>query len=175
MYISDYFIFSVNRLCRTVNRTIDSMLLKHRLSSGHFMIMMVVLENENAISYTEIAAIMDMDRSTVARNCEVLIRDGYAVYNVVESDKRRKQISLTSTGKQKIKSCMRDFDKGDDIVSNSWREANFRVCEVKVKMSQESKDPIKATMIKPSENLIDAVGYFSPIIKNLKLWGEDKC
>lgn len=92
--------FLVRRTSRIVGRYYDAVLKPTGLRATQFNVM-AVLAQTRAMSLTELAARLGMERSVLARNLKPLERQGFAEVSAGE-DKRMREAALTRLGREKL-------------------------------------------------------------------------
>lgn len=90
--------FKLRRATRRSSRIYDAALAPYRLSIGQFGLLgqVIVLDGVNL---TELAEQMGMDRSTLTRALDPLLREGLAVHELNPADRRQKRIRATTEGR----------------------------------------------------------------------------
>jgi DNA-binding MarR family transcriptional regulator len=91
--------FLVRRTARIVGRYYDAILKPTGLRATQFNVM-AVLAQSGAMSLTELAARLGIERSALARNLGPLERRGFAEVSAGQ-DKRMRMVELTRLGKKK--------------------------------------------------------------------------
>lgn len=95
------FCAAFRRVERILTRHYDSYLRECGLQSSQLGILFFVF-NGGRMTQQEIAQQLSMDKATLSRNLQLLIRDGYLEAEPGE-DRRIRFITLTSSGKKKVK------------------------------------------------------------------------
>lgn len=86
---------------RSVSRYYDSMLRPSGLKISQFSMLNDILRAQG-ISVGELAEAAAMDQTTVTRNVEVLRKNGWIDIKCGEDDSRRRSISVTEAGKERL-------------------------------------------------------------------------
>jgi DNA-binding MarR family transcriptional regulator len=92
---------NLRRTTRIVTQYYDRFLQPSGLRSTQFSLLHSISVNENC-SVGDLAKILLMDQTTVTRNLELLRKRGYICVIKKDSDARRRTVSLTETGAQKL-------------------------------------------------------------------------
>ena len=101
--------FLLRRTSRIVARYYDDVLKATGLRSTQFNVM-AVLAQTGPISLTELASLLGMERSALARNLKPLERSGFAVASAGD-DRRVRMVELTGAGKQKLRKALPHWAK----------------------------------------------------------------
>lgn len=93
--------FLLRRTSRIVARHYDDALRPHGLRATQFNVLSV-LAQMGSTSLTELANVMAMERSALARNLKPLEREGFVTINS-GNDKRTRIADVTTKGRRKLK------------------------------------------------------------------------
>jgi DNA-binding MarR family transcriptional regulator len=96
--------FILRRTSRIVARYYDYVLKPTGLRSTQFNVMAVVAQT-GPIPLSELASLLGMERSALARNLKPLERSGFAVVSAGD-DRRVRVVELTGTGKEKLQKAL---------------------------------------------------------------------
>jgi DNA-binding MarR family transcriptional regulator len=107
--------FLVRRASRIVGRYYDAVLKPTGLRATQFNVM-AVLAHSGAMSLTELAACLGMERSALARNLKPLERQGLAEISAGE-DKRMRNAELTRLGKEKLRRALPIWSRAQSRLS----------------------------------------------------------
>jgi DNA-binding MarR family transcriptional regulator len=108
--------FVVRRTSRIVGRYYDAALKPTGLRATQFNVMSVLAQS-GAVSFTELAARLGMERSVLARNLKPLARLGFATVSAGD-DKRMRVAELTTRGKEKLRSVLPVWSKAQSHLSD---------------------------------------------------------
>ncbi|HXZ08206.1 MAG TPA: MarR family transcriptional regulator [Paraburkholderia sp.] len=109
---------ALRKATRRVSQLYDTVLAPCGLSSAQRSVLLHI-ERAGAPTMTELAYLMVLDRSALARTIKPLERDGYLVQRPDEDDGRSRRVELTPAGRGKL------------AESNQlWRRAQSRFEEV---------------------------------------------
>ncbi len=86
---------------RVTTQYFDQIFQTVGLTAPQFSLLAEVAAHENT-AVSELADIMLMDQTTVTRNIEILRKKGYVNVRTDDNDSRRKCISISEGGKQKL-------------------------------------------------------------------------
>ena len=90
--------FNLRKAMRAVSQHYDKMLAPARLRCTQFTIL-TVLSRMGAVTVTDLAEYLVMDRTTLTRNLKPLEKEGYLTILPDIADKRSRRIALTNAGK----------------------------------------------------------------------------
>lgn len=93
---------SLRMTTRVITQYYDKALRISGLKSPQFALLTDICSRENGISVNELANQAMMDQTTVTRNVEILRKKGYVDVNTVDADSRKKCITVSETGKEKL-------------------------------------------------------------------------
>lgn len=93
---------SLRMTTRVITQYYDKALRISGLKSPQFALLTDICSRENGISVNELANQAMMDQTTVTRNVEILRKKGYVDVNTVDTDSRKKCITVSETGKEKL-------------------------------------------------------------------------
>ena len=96
---------NIRATTRVITQFYDAVLKPSGLLSTQFSLMAALIEAE-PISVTELADLLGMDRTTLARNLSPLERDGWLVIAVGEVDKRQRIVTLTDAGRERYQQAL---------------------------------------------------------------------
>lgn len=88
---------------RVVTQYYDRALQDSGLKSTQFALLNDISSKEDGISVNELAEYSMMDQTTVTRNIEILRKKGYVDIKTEEKDSRKKRITVSEAGKDKLK------------------------------------------------------------------------
>lgn len=101
---------------RVITQYYDKALYASGLKSTQFSLLTNILSRENGISVNELADYAMMDQTTVTRNVEILRKNGYVDVKTEIKDSRKKRITVSEAGKNKLALAM-----------PLWREAQMKL------------------------------------------------
>ncbi len=87
---------------RVVTQYYDKALQESGLKSTQFALLNDISSKEEGISIGELAEYAMMDQTTVTRNIEILRKNGFVEVKTQEKDSRRKNITVSTAGKEKL-------------------------------------------------------------------------
>lgn len=91
---------------------------------------MIELEESGDISLSDLSNRMELDKSTLSRTVDSLVRDGLAVRDTDAADRRAVKISLSDKGKEKVESINTLCDKYyEEILSGIPQKGRKEVIE----------------------------------------------
>ncbi len=93
----------IAKLARMVNRYSDRKLRVHHLTTQQFMLLNAVYDNP--LPVYQLAVRIGVDRTTVARNTERLVKSGLLEHQS-HIDRRRRMCALTENGKLAVEEAM---------------------------------------------------------------------
>lgn len=88
---------------RVVTQYYDRALQDSGLKSTQFALLNDISSKEDGISVNELAEYSMMDQTTVTRNIEILRKKGYVDIKTEEKDSRKKRITVSEAGNDKLK------------------------------------------------------------------------
>lgn len=97
MNLNDSFIFSINKLNRSLIRKLDSHLAKHFLTTNQLFTLMAIFENPD-YHMTELCRVLEADRTTLSRGAALLMRSNFVEIQKSKKDGRSHYLSLTKKG-----------------------------------------------------------------------------
>lgn len=74
------------------------------------------IASRESVTITELAEILLMDQTTVTRNIEILRKKGYVLVRTDDNDSRRKCISISDTGLQKLNEAMPKWNEVQTLI-----------------------------------------------------------
>jgi len=92
---------NLRKTTRIMSQFYDKNLQSTGLRGTQFILLADISVNEN-ISVNELADMLLMDQTTVTRNIEILRKKGYINVRKGDDDSRRKCISLSESGEEKL-------------------------------------------------------------------------
>lgn len=100
----------LSRAGSDIIRLLEKFLSKHNLSQGRFIALIVMNRDPDApISPTVLAEKMGVTKSTVSGLLDGLVKDGLVERNLVENDRRRNTVMLTSRGSQVLDKLLPEY------------------------------------------------------------------
>lgn len=90
--------FNLRKATRAISQHYDKILVPTKLRCTQFTIL-TILSRMGALTITELAEHLVMDRTTLTRNLKPLEKEGYLTIRPDITDKRSRRIALTNTGK----------------------------------------------------------------------------
>lgn len=109
--------FNLRAAARRVAKRYDDALAPSGLLASQLSILNVVLEKPGC-GVADLAGFLEMDVSSVTRNLQPLVADGYVTVRKGAADARRREIRLTAKGSRALK-------KGSAL----WNQAQTRLVE----------------------------------------------
>ena len=107
---------SVRKAARAVTQVYDNAMAPSGIGIAQFGLM-VAIEFRGSESRAELARVLVMDRTTVARNLKLLERDGF-IETVPGNDRRTRAVRLTQAGRDALTRAL-----------PYWREAQGRIVD----------------------------------------------
>lgn len=123
---------SLRMTTRVITQYYDKALRISGLKSPQFALLTDICSRENGISVNELANQAMMDQTTVTRNVEILRKKGYVDVNTVDTDSRKKCITVSETGKEKLALAM-----------PHWQEAQSKLVQI---VGKEQYDELLKTL-----------------------------
>ena len=123
---------SLRMTTRVITQYYDKALRISGLKSPQFALLTDICSRENGISVNELANQAMMDQTTVTRNVEILRKKGYVDVNTVDADSRKKCITVSETGKEKLALAM-----------PHWQEVQSKIEQV---VGKEQYDELLKTL-----------------------------
>lgn len=102
--VPDCTCYRFRQVVRLLSRNYDAFLAELGISIGQFGLLATIAVREGD-SITQIAEVMNMDRTTLTRNLTPLQRMGY-IATASGADKRTRALELTSAGAKTLKAAM---------------------------------------------------------------------
>ncbi len=115
-------VYRLRMAARRATRLYDAHLAPSGLGIAQFGLMQV-LSMRGGSTVTEVAAILDMDRTTLTRNLTPLVRQGF-VDLCAGPDRRSRSVTITPAGRRKLKQALPMWRKAQDAVRASLGAAN---------------------------------------------------
>jgi DNA-binding MarR family transcriptional regulator len=106
--------FNLRRGARAVTQYFDALFQEHGLRATQFTLLgalAIAEKQERALSITQIAEFMVMDRSTLTRNLQPLERDGLITIGL-GTDRRTRVALLTDAGRSRLAQVIAEWEKG---------------------------------------------------------------
>ncbi|MBP2640227.1 MAG: transcriptional regulator [Firmicutes bacterium] len=116
---------NLRRTTRSITQFYDQFLLKSGLRSPQFSLLLNISLNEN-ISVGELGSILLMDQTTVTRNIEMLKKNGYVTIIKDPADARRKTISITESGADKLAESMPLWEQAQSQIEKGLGTERYR-------------------------------------------------
>src|SRR5262249_33701635 len=101
--------FHLRRTSRVVNRHYDDFLRPVGLRAAQFNIL-AVLAQSGPSSLSDLASVLGIERSALARNLKPITRKGFVVLSYGE-DRRRRVTEVTRAGKRKLKQALSKWNR----------------------------------------------------------------
>ncbi len=101
---------------RMVTQYYDKALHDAGMKSTQFALLIDIASHDDGLSINELAEYSMMDQTTVTRNVEILRKNGYVIVQTEEKDSRRKKITLSKEGRQKL-----------DAATPLWKNAQTKL------------------------------------------------
>lgn len=117
---------------RVITQYYDKALRASGLKSTQFGLLTNIIAQKNGISVNELADYAMMDQTTVTRNVEILRKKGYVDVKTEETDSRKKSITVSEAGKNKLA-----------VAMPLWREAQMKLQQ---NVGQEQYEAFLATL-----------------------------
>lgn len=92
---------SVRRIDRVLTRFYDEALRPSGLTTGQYSLLSTLGRAPAAISVSQLAEGIDLDRSTLSRNLAPLERDGF-ILSTEGTDRRARHVTITPRGREKL-------------------------------------------------------------------------
>ena len=109
MVSTSLFSIHLRSTARLVSRHYDDFLRPVGLSAAQFNIL-AVLAQRGPSSLTDLANVLDMERSALARNLKPLTRKGFVVLSYGE-DRRRRVTEVTRAGRRKLQAALPEWNR----------------------------------------------------------------
>jgi len=116
---------NLRRTTRTITQFYDQFLQTSGLRSPQFSLLLNIALNEN-VSVGELGAILLMDQTTVTRNIEMLRKSGYVTIIKDPADARRKTISITESGADKLAEAMPLWEQAQSQIEKGLGTERYR-------------------------------------------------
>ena len=101
---------------RVVTQYYDKALQGSGLKSTQFALLNDISSKKDGISVNELASYSMMDQTTVTRNIDLLRKNGYVEVKTQEQDSRKKNITVSAVGKEKLK-----------LAAPLWKDAQLKL------------------------------------------------
>ena len=89
----------VSILYRQIRIHIDNELKPYNIGSGQLQVLKVII-NHDGINQESISRLLHLDKATITRSVNKLVKEGYVLRNVDAHDKRAYVLHLTQKGKE---------------------------------------------------------------------------
>jgi DNA-binding MarR family transcriptional regulator len=106
--------FAVRKAARRLTQIYDGKLASCGIRSTQYSILAVIWEH-GVVSVNQLAKIMVIDRTTMGKNLLPLEREGLLNISVSKSDRRGRDISLTSSGKALLRRAFPLWKEANDL------------------------------------------------------------
>jgi len=103
--VLDCLCHNLRKTSRLLTQYYDEALRPSGLRITQFTLMATVAEM-GEVAFIPLAEFLGMDRTTLARNVEILVRDGLAGVVAGTSDRRQQMVSLTEFGESRLAEAM---------------------------------------------------------------------
>jgi len=111
--------FAIRQAARHISQLYERYLLAVGLTSAQFSIL-TALGRSTSLTMIELAQVMVMDRTTLVRALQPLLRDGLVSDRLSAPGKRRLQIALTSAGRQKLDDAATHWEAAQEEFERSF-------------------------------------------------------
>jgi DNA-binding MarR family transcriptional regulator len=88
----------VSVLYRQIRINIDKELITYNIGSTQIQVLRVIINNDG-INQENISRLLHVDKATVTRSVNKLVKEGYVIRNIDANDKRAYVLHLTQKGK----------------------------------------------------------------------------
>jgi len=105
----------LRRTTQAITQYYDRCLRQSSLSSSQFSLLLSISLNGN-ISISELGKKTGKDQTTITRNVEILRKHGYIQIMRKENDARKKALSITDAGKQKLAEVLPLWQKAQERI-----------------------------------------------------------
>jgi MarR family transcriptional regulator, organic hydroperoxide resistance regulator len=116
---------NLRRTTRTITQFYDQFLQKSGLLSPQFSLLLSISLNEN-VSVGGLESVLLMDQTTVTRNIEMLRKNGYVTIAKDDADARRKSISITERGSNKLAEAMPLWEQAQSQIEKGLGSERYR-------------------------------------------------
>jgi len=116
---------NLRRTTRSITQFYDQFLQKSGLRSPQFSLLLNISLNQN-VSIGELGTILLMDQTTVTRNIEMLKKSGYVTIIKDPADARRKTISITESGADKLTEAMPLWEQAQSQIEKGLGAERYR-------------------------------------------------
>src|SRR5271165_5587567 len=113
----------VQRAARALARRYDEVFRPLGLTSGQFSLLMA-LNRPEAPSISQVSTLLAMDRTTLTANLKPLERRGYIEVLAGETDKRRRTLTLTASGRTLLVAAMPVWQRTHATIEHLLRASN---------------------------------------------------
>ena len=103
--VADCLCHNIRKTARLLTQFYDEALRPSGLRMPQFTLMAAVAEM-GAVAFVPLAAYLGLDRTTLGRNVELLVRDGLVQVDPGEQDKRQQVVRLTELGAIRLAEAM---------------------------------------------------------------------
>ena len=117
--------FNLRKAMRAVSQHYDRIMAPSGLRGTQFTTL-TVLSRRGAVTITELADILVMDRTTLTRNLKPLEKEGYIKVLPGLQDRRSKRIELTNAGGKAQKAAMPYWQKAQDEMVDFMGKSNAK-------------------------------------------------
>jgi len=119
----------LNRLMhvnRSINQRFNRKLKPHKMRLSHFRVLHHVFMKEGA-TQNELAASLDLDKITMAKMMEKLVREGYVEKRADRKDKRYYSIYSTPLAKEKHEDFHEIVNELNEVLRDAFSEEESRI------------------------------------------------
>lgn len=117
--------FNIRKAMRAVSQHYDKIMAPAGLRGTQFTIL-TVLSRIDALTITELANYLVMDRTTLTRNLKPLEKEGYLKILPGLEDRRSRRIKLTNAGKKAQKTAMPYWQKAQEEMVDFMGKTNAK-------------------------------------------------
>ncbi len=89
--------YNLRKLSRQINKFYNEKISQSGLQGTQFPLLLAIKQNQ-PITITKLADILDIDRTTLSRSLKLMEKKGYIFFGLQKGDNRLKNIALTAQG-----------------------------------------------------------------------------
>jgi DNA-binding MarR family transcriptional regulator len=117
-------LYRLRMATRRATRLYDEIMQPAGLGAAQFGVLMT-LEHRAGATVTDLARALDMDRTTLTRNLQPLVRSGLAALSA-GADKRSRSVQLTDEGRRRLTIARQLWRKAQNAVTDSLGAAETK-------------------------------------------------
>lgn len=117
--------YNLRKTSRQVTNFYQDVISGSGLQGTQFPLLYAIKLNQ-PISITELARVLDLDRTTLSRNLKLLEKKAYVFIGTENSDSRLRNVALTALGLQMIEKAMPLWQEAQDRIVEQFGEERWQ-------------------------------------------------